>query len=382
MAVLVLRRPRLYRCRIDAQQRRAEEFLHRREKARHTPAVEHVFQPRLGAVGAVALGDEHAQHSFGNARCVLRPHDDIGGMGEVAMAGDAAETQAIVNAGRNTEPVRHLHRAEGDVVGVLQHRDASAAVEGDVELARQAVELAVVQDEVMQRSCVRPRVDQLLRIDPRGRAAGDVADVVRAGTARGQADLREAHQHLGRLVRPDLADLQVGARGDVGIAAAQVLGDRRHAAELVRVQDAARDAQPAHVGVLCRCHVEQAEELAEEDVRSLGKARLGSHRADLVEPIERMLLPLCFLLCGELAAGSDGAVLCGAMRVGRRRFDRCQRLAGDGTACLHASHEALQVLLLIRRECGVVAHGASSAPLQSPSATAAAGTGRAAVSRP
>ena len=64
-------------------------------------------------------------------------------MGEVAMAGDAAETQRKVDAGRNTEPVRHAHRAESDVVGVLQHRDASAAVEGDVELARQAVELAV-----------------------------------------------------------------------------------------------------------------------------------------------------------------------------------------------------------------------------------------------
>ena len=90
----------------------------------------------------------------------------------------------------------------------------------------------------------------------------------------------------------------------------------------MRVQDAARDAQPAHEGVLRGCDVEQAVELAEEDVRSLGEAPFGGRRADLVEPIERMLLPLCLLLCGELAAGSDGAVLCGAMRVGRRRFDR------------------------------------------------------------
>ena len=45
----------------------------------------------------------------------------------------------------------------------------AAAVEGDVELARQAVERAVVEDVVVPVAGVGPGVDQLLRIDAGGR---------------------------------------------------------------------------------------------------------------------------------------------------------------------------------------------------------------------
>ena len=44
----------------------AEEFF-------EAQGVEHVFQPRLGAVGAVAVIDEHAHHGVG----------DLGGLGRL-----------------------------------------------------------------------------------------------------------------------------------------------------------------------------------------------------------------------------------------------------------------------------------------------------------
>ena len=70
----------------------------------------------------------------------------------------------------------------------------------------------------------RARIDQLLRIDAGGRAAGDVADIVGAGAARGQAELVDCGQDMERVGGADLADLQIGARGDMGVTAAVALG--------------------------------------------------------------------------------------------------------------------------------------------------------------
>ena len=49
----------------------------------------------------------------------------------------------------SAETVLHRDRLEADVVGVLQHRNDAAAVEADIELARQAVERALVEDVEM-----------------------------------------------------------------------------------------------------------------------------------------------------------------------------------------------------------------------------------------
>ena len=60
-------------------------------------------------------------------------------LGEIPVAGDAAEPEAKPDAGLDAKTVLHLDRGKRDVVGVFQHRDLAGAVEGDVELARQPV---------------------------------------------------------------------------------------------------------------------------------------------------------------------------------------------------------------------------------------------------
>ena len=84
---------------------------------------------------------------------------------------------------------------------------SAGAVEGDVELARQAVERALVEDVEVPFARVGPGVDQLLRIDAGGRRAGDVADVVGAGAARAQAEVLDRLDHGDRVLRLDLAQL-------------------------------------------------------------------------------------------------------------------------------------------------------------------------------
>ena len=53
-----------------------------------------------------------------------------------------------------------------------------------IELARQAIHLAVIEYVVVHRASERPCIVKLLRIDPGRGTAGDVADIVRAGAAR------------------------------------------------------------------------------------------------------------------------------------------------------------------------------------------------------
>src|ERR1043165_2267259 len=97
---------------------------------------------------------------------------------------------------------------------------------------------------------IRPRVDQLLAVDAGRGRAGDIADVVGAGAARPQAEALDAFDHVDRVLRRDLADLQVRARRYMRIRTAAALREIGDTGELPVLQDAVRDAQPAHVGIL------------------------------------------------------------------------------------------------------------------------------------
>ena len=107
----------------------------------------------------------------------------------------------------------------------------------------------------------------------------------------------------------DLADLQIGARGDVGVAAAISLGEIGDARELRGLENAVRHPQPAHVGILVRRDVEQSEEAPAEIVRRLGIFVLGGVLLQPLVSVERMLLALELLRIRQLAAGREHAVL-------------------------------------------------------------------------
>ena len=102
---------------------------------------------------------------------------------------------------------------------------------------------------------------------------------------------------------------------------AAALGEIGDARELPVLQNAVRNAQPAHVGVLRGRDVKQAVVAPAEIVRGLRRlVRLGL----LLQPvvgIERMLLALELLLLGELAArGRDPVLRLEMDRVGSGRL--------------------------------------------------------------
>ena len=130
----------------DAVKLAAEPLLGQREDLLQAQAVKNVFETRLVAVGAVAVIDEHPHDRVGHLGGIGRLDHDAGFAREVLVAGDAADHEPEPDAGRDAEPVLHLDRLEADVVGVLQHGDETGAVEADIELARQAVERALVEN--------------------------------------------------------------------------------------------------------------------------------------------------------------------------------------------------------------------------------------------
>ena len=104
-------------------------------------------------------------------------------------------------------------------------------------------------------------------------------------------------QHVDRMRRADLADLQIGAGRDVEIAAAEPLGDIGTIRDrLVGRQNAARQPQAEHERVLIRGDVKQAVEFVPEDVEALREtARPRRWRA-----ISSHMSNGCFVALGEL----------------------------------------------------------------------------------
>ena len=105
----------------------------------HAPTVDQVFEPSLLAVGAIAVFAEDAHHGGGDGDGLIRPEEQSAIAGELLMAGDSAKQHAKINARGNVFAVGNAHGDEADVVGIGQHADGSAIVEGDIELARQPI---------------------------------------------------------------------------------------------------------------------------------------------------------------------------------------------------------------------------------------------------
>src|SRR6516165_4692106 len=368
MSGAIERRARRERVAGDAVELAAELFLDQRQHLVETQPVDDVFESRLGAVGAIAMIDEHAHDGVGHLGGVGGLDHHAGVAREVLVPGNAADDQTKPRAGRNLAAVLHLDRLEADVVGILEHGNDAAAVEADIELARQAVERALVEDVEMPFARVGPRVDQLLRIDARGGRTRDVANIVGARAARAQPEILHRLDNGDGVLGLDLAHLEVGAGGDMGIAAAVALGEIGDAGKLPVREDAVRHAQPAHIRVLIGRDVEQAEEAPAEIVRRLGIFVVRRLRLEAFVAVEGMQLALEFLLLGELAAGGEDAILRAQMRgVGAARLRRlCSPAGGSagalarGLGDLQAGDETFEVTLLLGVE--IARHGLRSAP--------------------
>ena len=151
-----------------------------------------------------------------------------------------------------------------------------------------------------------------------------------------------------------LTKLQIGTRGDVGVAASKLLRQCRHTTPLRCTEDAIGNTQPAHEGVLRRRYIEQAMELHPEHFRALGKTPLGRPALHVVPQIKRIALTLELLLRHQLAASGQHPRLCrtlqgqhfiGSVDDGTRRRQIAWRQPSRTTGT--AGGKALQELRLL-----------------------------------
>src|SRR5262249_6811697 len=168
-----------HRARYSAVKLAPELLLDQTEKLVDAHRIKNIFQPRLGAVGAVAVIDENANHCVGNLAGVGRFNDDAGIARKILVAGQTAEAEPEPDPRIETKSLFHRRRLKADVVGVLQNWNSAGTVEGNIEFARQTVQRPIVEDVEVPFARIRPSVDKFLRIDAGGGRTGYIANIIR-----------------------------------------------------------------------------------------------------------------------------------------------------------------------------------------------------------
>src|SRR5260370_12063986 len=141
---------RLAGVRGEANAREGEALLGLFEELAYAPCVYEVLQAGFLAVGAVSVFGEDADHGGGHGYGLVGAEEQAAVGGELLVTGDAAEQDAEVDAGGHVVAFGYADGDEADVVGVGYDADGASVVEGDVELAGEAVEIARVEDVVVE----------------------------------------------------------------------------------------------------------------------------------------------------------------------------------------------------------------------------------------
>ena len=148
---------------------------------------------------------------------------------------ERVELDAEVRVGREPAPDAHgeadlaarrvANRRETDVVDLGIRTPGTASRDGDLELSRQVVEGGVPVHELGRFPDERRGVDQLLGVESRDRATGDVARDVAARAHRGDVLEPERLEHLRQALERHPVQLKVLADRDVGDPASVPLGE-------------------------------------------------------------------------------------------------------------------------------------------------------------
>ena len=107
-------------------------------------------------------------------------------------------------------------------------------------------------------------------------------------------------QNANDVFRLELANLQVGARGEIGAPGTPLGSHLRQAVHLVRSENAAGNPHPQHERILRRRDIKQAVKLETKEIVRGRSAILIGMCEQLVPNIERILLMLPQLLAAEI----------------------------------------------------------------------------------
>jgi hypothetical protein len=302
ISAAVQRRRRVLRrsVRIEGESRRAprphlrELRLDERAEGVEPERADEELEPVAVLVHAVAARVEHADHRLAEREEVLRGQE----LDERRACG--AERRGAARH-RHREPAHAAPalgadaRAEAEVVDRGRDVIVGAALERDLELARQGAREGVAQEVARHGLGVRGHVERLVRRDA-GEGAGDhVADRVPARARGGDAVFREPPERGLQVRRSDEVHLEVLAGRHVPVAAGEPLRHVGERAELRGARRALRQLDAQHVQALLALRVGAA-------AHAVGAPGVGVDLAAL-EAAERLDERVDLALVREALAG-------------------------------------------------------------------------------
>ncbi|SPE37158.1 hypothetical protein SBA3_260014 [Candidatus Sulfopaludibacter sp. SbA3] len=207
---------------------------------------------------AVAQDEFHARHILVLAIAELVKHADDGfaPVEQALFRNEVAEQLRFHRQGSQAAANHHAeaalafanHGFQSDVV----HRPhdaiaAGTAIERDLEFARQVAGQVLAEKGVGHALGVGAHIENFVVRDPRLGAGGDVTHGVVAGLAIGQAGVGEHVHEVWHAHQRHEVILDVLPRGEVALAAAELVGDTAELLQLWRGQQSARDLAAHHL---------------------------------------------------------------------------------------------------------------------------------------
>ncbi len=221
----------------------------------------------------------------------------IGGEAATDAQGEAHFAPAVAMTGGS---------GEADVVDFRIGAPVAAAGDGNFKFAREIVKLGVAAELAVDFQRERRCVDNFLAVEPRERAAGNVAGHVAAGSGSGEARFPESLQEVGQRLDGDPMQLNILAHGDVRDAAAVFFREARDGADLFAAQEAVGNANTHHekrqglaFAVFAAGHAEAVALGVNAPGTEIGA---GPFRGDGIETVAGELLNLVEMVPGVLGA--------------------------------------------------------------------------------
>src|SRR5580693_883150 len=139
-----------------------------------------------------------------------------------------------------------LSRSEANIVNLRIGAPDAASRDGNLELARQVVELGIPCQHLVGFERERRSIAYLVRVHACDGAAGYVSRDIPAGAHCVQTDTPEFFHHLRQSFDGDPVQLNVLPNREIGDAACVAAGKAGDDSQLVRSQQTVRDANPQH----------------------------------------------------------------------------------------------------------------------------------------
>jgi hypothetical protein len=197
----------------------------------------------LVLVGAVAVLVEHAYDGLAAVQQALLGDKLVE---QLRLGGQRSQSAADHHV--ESAPSLAEHRAQPDIVDRARDRILPrAAIEGDLEFARQIAREILAQKGVRHFLRVGAHVENFVAGDAGQGADGDVAHGVVAGLAIGQPHVRQQVHKAGDARQRHEMVLNVLPRGEVAPAAAEFVRDARELLHLPGSEQAARDLAAHHL---------------------------------------------------------------------------------------------------------------------------------------